>query len=71
MLNVVISIKNRLMWLLKLTYDQRVQEQFFLSEYMINNTTYIRRFLLQNCQVYFSNFTKQISTDMFCCTGVI
>jgi len=35
------------------------------------NTTYIIRFLLQICQVYFSDFTKQMSTDMLCSTGTI
>ena len=33
------------------------------------DTTYIIRFLLQICQVYFSDFTKPVSTDTFCCIG--
>jgi len=33
--------------------------------------TYVIRFLLQICQVYFSHFSRPISTDTFCCTRTI
>ena len=38
---------------------------------MTKNTTYIIRFVLQICQVYFSDFIKPISADMLRCTGTV
>jgi len=43
---------------------------FFLVINGTKYTTYINRFLLQICQVNFSDFTKPISTDTLGCTGI-
>jgi len=40
-----------------------------INWYRTKNTTYVIRFLLQICQVYFSDFTKPIFTDRFRCSG--
>jgi len=53
--------------------NQRHVQYFLLRkiEYNTNMMTYIIKFLLQICQVYFSDFTKPISTDKFHCTETI